>query len=219
MSKTIRFLFTMSSVFIFVFAAAGMANAAGSGCVVPGWINIAGNGMDAQVRLTNNVSCGPMTVSVCSYRVYQFPTGTAGWLKNQTLFDSKTVTLQPGQTVYTTVKTDNCMGQIDVFEGPCVYPFPSDNPHDLNTIVGGQITNYHELCTNKCTDECTLNQRTCDGNGYKICKTGSNGCTQWEHTDCPSGQICSGGYCVASCTDQCALNAHECSGSSGRTCV
>jgi len=209
----------MSSVFIFVFAAAGMADAAGSGCVVPGWINIAGNGMDAQVRLTNNVSCGPMTVSVCSYRVYQFPTGTVGWLKNQTLFDSKTVTLQPGQTVYTTVKTDNCMGQIDVFEGPCVYPFPSDNPHDLNTIVGGQITNYHELCTNKCTDECTLNQRTCDGNGYKICKTGSNGCTQWEHTDCPSGQICSGGYCIDTCQNQCVLNAHECSGSSGRTCV
>ena len=219
MSKTIKFLFTMSSVFVFVFAAAGMANAAGSGCVVPGWINIAGNGMDAQVRLTNNVSCGPMTVSVCSYRVYQFPTGTVGWLKNQTLFDSKTVTLQPGQTVYTTVKTDNCMGQIDVFEGPCVYPFPSDNPHDLSTIVGGEITKYHELCTNKCTNECTLNQRTCDGNGYKICKMGGNGCTYWEHTDCPSGQICSGGYCISSCQNQCSLNAHECSGSSGRTCV
>jgi len=219
MSKTIKFLFTMSSVFIFVFAAAGMADAAGSGCVVPGWINIAGNGMDAQVRLTNNVSCGPMTVSVCSYRVYQFPTGTVGWLKNQTLFDSKTVTLQPGQTVYTTVKTDNCMGQIDVFEGPCVYPFPSDNPHDLNTIVGGQITNYHELCTNKCTDECTLNQRTCDGNGYKICKMGGNGCTRWEHNDCPSGQTCSGGYCIDTCQNQCVLNTHECSGSSGRTCV
>jgi hypothetical protein len=155
----------VSSVFIFVFAAAGMADAAGSGCVVPGWINTAGNGMDAQVRLTNNVSCGPMTVSVCSYRVYQFPTGTVGWLKNQTLFDSKTVTLQPGQTVYTTVKTDNCMTQIDLFEGPCVYPFPSDNPHDLSTIVAGEITKYHVLCTNKCADECTLNQRTCDGNG------------------------------------------------------
>jgi len=125
MNKTIKFLFTMSSVFIFVFAAAGMANAAGSGCVVPGWINIAGNGMDAQVRLTNNVSCGPMTVSVCSYRVYQFPTGTVGWLKNQTLFDSKTVTLQPGQTVYTTVKTDNCMGQITFLRGLASILFPA----------------------------------------------------------------------------------------------
>jgi len=218
MSKTIKFLFTMSSVFIFVFAA-GMADAAGSGCVVPGWINVAGNGMDAQVRLTNNVSCGPMTVSVCSYRVYQFPTGTVGWLKNQTLFDSKTVTLQPGQTVYTTVKTDNCMTQIDLFEGPCVYPFPSDNPHDLSTIVAGEITKYHVLCTNKCTDECTLNQRTCDGNGYKICKMGGNGCTYWEHTDCPSGQICSGGYCVSSCTDECSVDGQRvCSGNGWKQC-
>ncbi|MFZ3073780.1 MAG: hypothetical protein WA093_01465, partial [Minisyncoccales bacterium] len=220
MNKLKNIFFTGTAVLFLVFFA-GQSVQAASACVVPGWINIAGNGMDAQVRLTNNVSCGPMTVSVCSYRVYQFPTGTVGWLKNQTLLDSKTVTLQTGQTVYTTVKTDDCMVQIDVFEGPCVYPFPSDDPHDLNTIIGGQITNYHTLCT-KCTNECdTQGQRVCSGSGYKTCGNyDSDSCLEWSGiTNCDSDETCNNGSCVKTCTDECSIwGQRVCSGNGWKQC-
>ncbi len=219
MNKYFNFIAILSVALILSLIAADRAHASVSNCVQPGWINIAGNGMDAQVRLTNNVSCGTMTVSVCSYRVYQFPTGTVGWLKNQTLLDSKTVTLKPGEVVYTTVKTDNCMTQIDLFEGPCVYPFPSDNPHDLSTIVGGQITKYHVLCE-KCTNECdSVNQKVCSGNSVKTCVKGSDGCNRWKLTDCSAGMICRDGECAASCTDECSTNGkRECYGNGFRTC-
>jgi len=219
MNKYFNFVAILSAVMILSFVGADRARAAASGCVQPGWINIAGNGIDAQVRLTNNVSCGQMTVSVCSYRVYHFPTGTAGWLKEQTLLDSKSVTLKPGEVIYTTVKTDNCMTQIDVFEGPCVYPFPSDNPHDLSTIVGGQVTNYHVLCE-KCTNECdSVNQHLCSGNSVKTCIKGSDGCNHWKVTDCPAGTICSGGECAARCTNECSASGRrECYGNGYRTC-
>ncbi|MCU0653162.1 MAG: hypothetical protein MUD10_02790 [Candidatus Pacebacteria bacterium] len=195
MSKIIKFVFALSVIFVFSLIFAGQANAqAASGCVTSSWANIAGNGADAKLNVTNRANCAAKQVSLCSYRVYIRP-NAAGWLSTQTLFDSQVMTLQPGQTATMTVRTDNCMTQVDAYEGPCVNPFTSDNT-SVPYIFAGRMTEYTETMCVKCTDECTEGQRVCDGNGYKTCVKGSNGCTKWDtKIDCKSWETCSNGSC------------------------
>ena len=96
----------------------------------------------------------------------------------------------------------------------------------------GTVTNCNsdETCNNgscvnhpTCTNECNLiDQRVCDGNGYKQCGNyDSDSCLEWGAvTNCGASETCNNGSCIfhPTCTNQCVAGEHQCSGSSGRTC-
>jgi|GEM_PF-1023173 len=218
MCKSIKLFLMFGAAMVFSAAFAVQVNAqAASGCVTGSWANIAGNGTDAKLNVTNKANCGAKQVSLCSYRMY-IKSPNPGWLSTQTLYDSQVITLQPGQTMTMTVKTDKCLNQVDAYEGPCVNPFPSDNT-SVPYIFIGRFTEYTETVCAKCTDECNIKDQMCDGNGYKTCVMGGNGCTKWQHSDCASGQICSNGTCIDDCTNECDVKDQRvCNGNGFKQC-
>ena len=60
--------------------------------------------------------------------------------------------------------------------------------------------------------ECTLDERTCDGNGFKICEdSDSDGVTNWSAvTLCDANESCSNGECAIQCADECSAGEKEC---------
>ncbi|MFA6375989.1 MAG: hypothetical protein WCX69_01155 [Candidatus Paceibacterota bacterium] len=220
MSQITRFLLTCSIVFVSTLILTDQAQAqAASGCVSGSWVNVAGNGVQTTLNVTNKTSCGAKQVSLCSYRVYIRP-NNAGWLSTQTLFDSQVITLQPGQTVTMAVDTDTCMNQVDAYEGPCVYPFVSDNTA-VPYIFAGRMTDFTDILCVNCTNECTVvGQKECSGNGYRQCEKGAGGCLKWGTvTNCAVSEICSGGICIPSCTDECSvMDQRVCSGNGWKQC-
>ncbi len=74
------------------------------------------------------------------------------------------------------------------------------------TCPTGQVCLDGE-CVGACTDDCSLGQRECYGNGWRQCGNwDTDDCLEWSTvTDCPTGQTCdpATGQCVVACTDEC----------------
>jgi len=209
MNKTIQFLFAASFALIFSFIFTGDALAA---CVTGSWVNIAGDGVAATANVTNSASCAAQQVSMCSYRVYIRPNG-AGWLSTQTLFDSQTVTVQPGQTITMSVDTDNCMNQVDAFTAASCPVFTSDK-YSGSDIFLGKMTTYQDLLCTKCTDKCVLDDHECSGSSGRTCLMGNDGCTYWEEYQSCDAQCfscgdtrCECGETKDSCPQDCGYHA------------
>ena len=197
MNKFINFLAILCAVLFLCLLGADQVNAA---CVTGRWVNSAGNGVPTKASVTNSAGCAAQVVSLCSYRVY---TNGAGWLSTQTLFDSQTIMVQPGQNVTMTVETDNCKNQVDAFVAGACPVFTSD-VYSGSDIFLGKMTEYAEVLCVKCTDECTKKyQRVCDGDGYKTCGNyDSDSCLEWNTvTDCDSTEVCTNGSCIDKCAD------------------
>ncbi len=79
-------------------------------------------------------------------------------------------------------------------------------------------------CAPKCPDQdCTAaGAKKCDANGKIVTCFDFNGdgCLAWGGPkDCPSGQVCSKGFCALSCTDECTtVGAKKCEGKAVVTC-
>lgn len=61
-------------------------------------------------------------------------------------------------------------------------------------------------CSTQCTDECTtVNERQCEGDGYKVCGNfDADPCLDWgDPVPCVGQADCSAGYCSVQCTDEC----------------
>lgn len=70
-----------------------------------------------------------------------------------------------------------------------------------------------------CINQCPEGVKQCSGKGWQECTKQSNGCLDWgKVTDCPTGQICSGGQCRKNCLNQCTLGAKQCVGKGFQTC-
>jgi hypothetical protein len=76
-----------------------------------------------------------------------------------------------------------------------------------------------------CSDECSYDgQRTCSGDGYKICRNyDSDPCLEWSTVKiCSANQQCQSGSCVplpTSCSDECPYDgARTCSGDGYKIC-
>jgi hypothetical protein len=72
-----------------------------------------------------------------------------------------------------------------------------------------------------CEDECLFaSQRTCSGNGYKICGNyDSDNCLEWNSvTQCSFGETCNNGYCVPTCQDECNSGQRRCAGNGYQVC-
>jgi len=207
MNKSIKFLFTASFILInFIFAGEVLA-----GCVTGSWVNTAGNGEPAVANVTNKTGCDAQQVSLCSYRVYIRPSA-AGWLSTQTLFDSQTITLQPGQTATMSVKTDNCLNQVDAFTAGTCPVFTSD-VYSGGDIFLGKMTVYDDLLCTKCVDKCVLGTHECSGSSGRTCLKGADGCTYWgEYQSCDSKcYSCGDGRCECgetkdSCPQDCGYH-------------
>ena len=54
-----------------------------------------------------------------------------------------------------------------------------------------------------CTDECTFGDISCSGDSVINCRTDVDAdvCTEWEYSDCGSGNTCSSGSCVVKCIE------------------
>jgi hypothetical protein len=79
-------------------------------------------------RVTNKSRTCTYPIGIASYKMYfvEDPNGSdSRWLTTQTLFDSKTFTIRPGQTINTDqifVSTPDCRFQVDLFEGEVMTP-------------------------------------------------------------------------------------------------
>ncbi len=71
-----------------------------------------------------------------------------------------------------------------------------------------------------CTNACSAGMKACEGNGYKVCQTGGNGCTAWTAiTDCKSTEYCDQGSCKKNCTDLCpSAGTQACEGNGAKSC-
>ena len=209
MNKNIKFIFATGFILTLSFIFAGEALA---GCVTGSWVNVKGNGEQAIANVTNKANCGAQQVSLCSYRVYIRP-NAAGWLSTQTLFDSKTITLQPGQTATMSVKTDNCMNQIDAFmSGSC--PVFTSDVYSGSDIFLGKMTDYDDLLCVKCVDKCVLGAHECTGSSGRTCLKGADGCTYWgDYQNCDAKCFsCGDGRCECgetkdTCPQDCGYHA------------
>lgn len=68
-------------------------------------------------------------------------------------------------------------------------------------------------CVLQCTNQCTVGNKQCTGNGVSTCELAETGCTDWSVVaSCTDGKVCSGGQCVQQCTNQCTAGAKQCSG-------
>src|SRR3989339_65937 len=83
-------------------------------------------------------------------------------------------------------------------------------------------------CINLCTDQCSENERKCDGNAtYKICGNFNNeNCLGWsENITCPENTVCNQGACVEKKIEKPAKRiensgcTNECEGEGNRSCV
>lgn len=97
---------------------------------------------DLKVSLSANAP-GPATVSYLAYKLTDYPNKFP-----QTLVDSSTKTLQPGQTATLHVLTPSC-GQIDAIEGSSFPSTLEGNGLSLLRTTGGRTTGW--LFTGGCT--------------------------------------------------------------------
>jgi hypothetical protein len=171
------------------------------------------------MTVTNGLNCTAKTVYFCSYRIY-IANPNPGWLATQTLFDSSTATLQPGESRTMSVNTDNCQGQVDGFEGGCP-TFTSDSGPTPGIFAGVLVNTSAQVCS-KCSNECSVDgQRVCDGNGWKQCGNyDSDSCLEWGNkNNCAWNETCSNGSCVPTCTDECNIESQRvCFGNGWKQC-
>ena len=74
-------------------------------------------------------------------------------------------------------------------------------------------------CEKKCTNQCNSGDKKCDGNGYKTCDKGSDGCYAWGGVKkCGSNEKCDSGKCVAACKNECSNGDKRCDGNGYQTC-
>ena len=66
-----------------------------------------------------------------------------------------------------------------------------DNDCDGSVDEGG-------VCGGGCVDECTYNDRQCQGDGYQVCGDYDlDDCAEWSQTtSCSYGQVCASGICI-----------------------
>jgi|GEM_PF-6935101 len=86
--------------------------------------SISVNGSSAQISVKNFSETCTYTVHLAAYNVFD-GWGTPEFVENQTIFDSHTLTIAPGQTKSFTTSIPSCVTQIDLFAGPNV---PQSNP-------------------------------------------------------------------------------------------
>ena len=77
--------------------------------------------------------------------------------------------------------------------------------YEKNFFVGG------------CENECNINDKVCDGNGYKLCGDyDEDVCWEWgEVANCNSDETCENGVCIeadtpVTCSDRCSLDDKKC---------
>jgi len=93
----------------------------------------------------------------------------------------------------------------------------------VNTCGKGTICSAGE-CVKKCPDEpcTTAGAKKCSAKGEIIeCfDFDGNGCLEWGNAKpCPSGQVCSGGFCALGCKDECnVVGAKKCDGNKIAEC-
>jgi len=87
------------------------------------------------------------------------------------------------------------------------------------TVVFGKDINFSLI--DPCFSDCNiLDEKICDGNGFKICgEYDEDVCRDWSLvTNCDSGETCKNGICVdnnvpVTCVDECDIDDKECSNS------
>ena len=73
-------------------------------------------------------------------------------------------------------------------------PCPSDKP-----VCSGDV------CTDKCSNQCSSGQRRCRDSGYQVCGYSEAGCLDWNSViTCGSGEVCraSDGVCLGGSVDR-----------------
>lgn len=97
-----------------------------------------------------------------------------------------------------------------------------------NLELSASILVFYEknFFVGSCDNECTINEKVCEGNSYKTCGDYDEDiCWEWDSvTNCDSGETCENGVCVVddvpvTCSDECFEGSKECSNdTSYRTC-
>ncbi|HEY4506643.1 MAG TPA: hypothetical protein VJH71_00535 [Candidatus Paceibacterota bacterium] len=86
--------------------------------------NITSNGINdgtAEARIRNSSTNCTYRVGFASYKMY-ITELQPSWLENQTLHDSISITLNPGEEKTLQVRVPNCRFQLDLFEGSAITP-------------------------------------------------------------------------------------------------
>ncbi len=73
-------------------------------------------------------------------------------------------------------------------------------------------------CSSECTDDCTPNQKICEGNGYRQCGSyDADPCLDWSGvTNCAAYEICKDGACETACSDECDTGEKRCNEINGQ---
>ena len=87
-------------------------------------IDIVQGGTRARVSVSNTSASNEYTISMASYELHT-AYGSPDFISSQTLFDSRTRTIGPGETITFGPSLPSCNYQVDLFEGPSV---PQTNP-------------------------------------------------------------------------------------------
>ena len=173
-------------------------------------VTFAGGHGEPATAVIRNSSGFDATVVFESYKMF-IPFGQTGWLKTQEKFDSKEVFVKNSSTVNVSVATPGCLSQVDVYMAPGYDFFWDDNPSSYPLGIVGAGSHDDNVCT-KCTDECSDSQKVCDGNGWKQCMKGADGCNKWSGTtQCDANQTCASGSCVTTCQPStCNMLHYQC---------
>lgn len=78
-----------------------------------------------------------------------------------------------------------------------------------------------DQCSSNCTDDCSVGEQQCSGNGVKSCGNyDSDSCLDWSSVnDCQDYEACEGGQCVATCGNDCSVSGVSvCVGNATRSC-
>jgi hypothetical protein len=155
----------------------------GSG--LTGTITYAGSATSPATATVSNQSRCTHEVSFCAYNLY-IKTPLPGWLDTQVLYNSKKISIGPGQTKPMSLTVNDCMTQVDLFKGECVYPLGDDMTYP--TLLAGVINN-EEICK-KCDDDCVAGAKRCANGAVETCGNyDSDSCTEWGNAvDCGDDQ-------------------------------
>ncbi|MBQ9817786.1 MAG: metallophosphoesterase [Proteobacteria bacterium] len=77
----------------------------------------------------------------------------------------------------------------------------------VDACEGGTCDSATLKCVKSCDNECTADEKKCDGNGIAKCTKDADGCLAWgTPAACPAGQVCDSKTtsCVATCTSNCS---------------
>ena len=169
----------------------------GSG--LTGTITYAGSAASPATATVSNQSKCTHEVSFCAYNLY-IKTPLPGWLDTQVLYNSKKISIGPGQTKPMSLDVNGCMTQVDLFKGECVYPLGDNMTYP--TLLAGVI-NAEELCK-KCEDDCVAGAKRCANGAVETCGNyDSDSCTEWGNAeDCGDDQWTDNYRCSADWTQR-----------------